>query len=262
MNPMVQTWRYIKAIAARWKVLHACSKRVPQLHAILRLIAEHGPVVVKGRIGQRVLQETWKHPDTLIAGKTALALFAAGVVLPKEAVFFGAPTEAVALHMIAGGVEIKCSDLKSWCHRGWGQALEQGLVSNPSAWPKNGLAWAVCCRAPVASIVILLEKGISPNNPDCHGVPALHWAASFGNKEMVDVLRAGGADPHVLSGGGRTALEFARARAEEWGDKPMEERYKAGVPKGDNLVLVELIAEDLDEALPSALTSVITRRRM
>jgi ankyrin repeat protein len=60
-----------------------------------------------------------------------------------------------------------------------------------------------------AVAALLLEAGVCPRARNNKGRTALHWAAASGNKEIIRLLRRGGAEVDALDAHGKTPRDFA-----------------------------------------------------
>lgn len=58
---------------------------------------------------------------------------------------------------------------------------------------------------------MLLGKGADVNRQDAEGITALHWAASMGHLDAVQLLLTAGASPNVMEVDGErlTPLDYA-----------------------------------------------------
>lgn len=97
----------------------------------------------------------------------------------------------------------------------------------------NGLHYAAYCGN-LDALRIYLDAGFDPNTKDQYrGYTALHWladmAATGGSRvKMLRLLVAGGADIHMLSEHGETALSLALAATSKTGDELVEELLALG----------------------------------
>ncbi|NIQ77940.1 MAG: ankyrin repeat domain-containing protein, partial [Anaerolineae bacterium] len=57
---------------------------------------------------------------------------------------------------------------------------------------------------------VLAGAGVPLDALDAEGQSPLHWAALYGHRDVVNALLSAGADPTILNGNGKTALELAR----------------------------------------------------
>src|SRR5712691_8686627 len=75
-----------------------------------------------------------------------------------------------------------------------------------NGWPP--LVHAVHKNA-LGTAEVLLERGADINRGGPEGMTPLMMAAGYGNDDMVDLLLRHGADPHLRTKDGTTALDFA-----------------------------------------------------
>ena len=64
----------------------------------------------------------------------------------------------------------------------------------------------------MATVVALLDQGVSPDARDSDGVTALMAAAASGNFQVVQTLMIRGANKDLTDAKGRTAYDYAVAK--------------------------------------------------
>lgn len=73
-----------------------------------------------------------------------------------------------------------------------------------------------CARKGYSKLMKLVSKQCNdPNIQDDAGNTALHWACSFGKKEIVEILIKAGADPNIQDNFGWTVLHCSKLLGHE-----------------------------------------------
>lgn len=95
-----------------------------------------------------------------------------------------------------------------------GQALPKP-PSDPIDLISDAL-YIACRNGQLEAARFLLDRGANPRFEAYQRAPALHWAASSGNRALVELLLARGADPDQVDGHERKYLQFAIRNPIEW----------------------------------------------
>lgn len=131
-----------------------------------------------------------------------LALVVLCLVLSFQHTVFAADTPDLLPSMLLDSVVNRDAD-------GVGRALENGEnidLTNDRGWSAARFAVAV---GDLHVLSELIERGIDLNNPDLEGVTPLMAAASAADKEMVELLLAGNANPLQKANDGTDAYSAA-----------------------------------------------------
>lgn len=88
--------------------------------------------------------------------------------------------------------------------------LDDGAEVNDKASRTSPLFWAMMTRTPNRKLVkLLIDRGANVNRHDGRGTP-LHYAAEYGNAELVKLLLEAKADPTAKDWRGKTPLDLAK----------------------------------------------------
>src|SRR5262249_8283754 len=94
-------------------------------------------------------------------------------------------------------------------------------------WSPADLLSAACANRDLGSVQGLLQRGVSPNEPNADEILPLVTAVKAGSTQIVRYLLQHGADPSLRSGQ-RTALDYARDTG-DWEMIQLLEKRKSSI---------------------------------